>query len=102
MADVKGMPLAAVKDEHYTGWRSRMRKIMVILGAVSLLGACTLYERERVVERPAPAPSTLIVPSGTPSSTVVVPQGGTSQPGTTVVVPQSSPPASETTIVVPR
>jgi hypothetical protein len=66
-----------------------MKKLLLSLAVIPLLGACVTHERERVVEqRP---------------STVVVPQGTTAAPGTTVVVPQSAPPpAGETTIIVPR
>ena len=65
-----------------------MKKILLVLPAFLLFGACVTYEKETVVE---PRPST-----------VVVPQGTTAPSGTTVVVPQSSPPPRDTTIVVPR
>ena len=68
------------------------KRLLALLPALLLFGACVAYEKETVVDqRPAPR------------STVVVPQGGTAAPSTTVVVPQSSPPpARDTTIVVPR
>ena len=67
------------------------KRLLLLLPALLLFGACVTYEKETVVEqRPAS------------KSTVVVPQGSTAAPSTTVVVPQSPPPARETTIVVPR
>jgi hypothetical protein len=67
------------------------KRLLALLPALLMFGACVSYEKETVVDqRP------------TPRSTVVVPQGSTAAPGTTVVVPQSPPPARDTTIVVPQ